>query len=168
MIGFYDILAIVLLIVAIGVNSLSVYAQKKYKFYDRFGANGYAIHNVIISLAWGVFIISEFLAARSDWRLENSFPLVGYGIMAIALLIFILAMQQIGRHALGNGNFFGKPLRKLGGIYSVLPEPIYVSYSLWFLGIGLVSSLKVFFILAVVGFVGLVFVEARVERPVRA
>ncbi len=165
MFGFYDILAIAFLIIAIGTNSCSVYLQKRYRYYDKFGRNGYAIHSVVISIAWGSFVLTEFLAANSSWRLDNAYPVLGYAIMLVALVIFILAFKQIGIHGLGNGNFFGRPLRRLGGIYKNIPEPIYVSYSLWFLGIAFVSYLKVFFLLTIVGFIGLIFIEARVERP---
>ena len=165
MFGIYDALTISLLVVAIGANSLSVYVQKRYGYYTKFGDKAYTIHSVVILVAWGIFIVSEFVAALSSWRLESTYPLIGYGIMITALTIFILALRQIGIHGLGNGNFFGKPVRKLGGIYKIIPEPIYVSYSLWFLGIGFATSLKVFFVLAFASFVGLVLVEARVERP---
>jgi len=139
--------------------------QKRYKYYDKFGKDGYAIHSVVVSVAWGLFVVTEFLAARSTWRLDSSYPVLGYATMLVALVIFVLALKQIGIHGLGNGNFFGKPLQQLGGIYNYLPEPIYISYCLWFLGIAFASSLKVFFVLALVGFIGLIFIEARIERP---
>jgi protein-S-isoprenylcysteine O-methyltransferase Ste14 len=85
--------------------------------------------------------------------------------MVGALVLFGLALQQIGWSALGNGNFFGRPLRKLAGIYKYIHEPIYWSYAIWFAGIGLVTSLKSFFVFSLVSIIGLVGVESWVERP---
>jgi len=161
----FDYFAIAALVLAIGINSLTVYLHKKYRVYDRFGHNALTVHSTLISIFWGGFIATEFLASKSTWRTALAYPVLGWLIMAVALTIFILALRQIGYRALANGNFFGQPLRALGGIYKMVPEPIYVSYSLWYAGIGLVTSLKVFFVLAIVSLIGLVGLEAWVERP---
>jgi len=161
----YDQVAIFLLMLTIIVNCLTVYFQKTRRIYDRFGRHSLTVHSIIVSIFWGLFIISEFVTSKSDWRLENSYPVIGYSIMAIALTIFVLAVREIGYKALSNGNFFGQPIRQLRGIYKYVPEPIYISYSLWFLGIGLVSSLKVFFVFTVISLIGLVLIESRFERP---
>lgn len=161
----YDKIAIALLILTIIVNCVTVHLQKTKRIYDRFGRHALTVHSVIVSIFWGLFIISEFVTNKSTWRLENSYPLIGYTIMAVALTIFILAIRQIGYKALSNGNFFGQPWKDLKGIYKVLPEPIYISYTVWFIGIGLASSLKVFFVFAVISLIGLVVIESRVERP---
>lgn len=161
----YDKVAIALLLITIFVNCVTVYLQKTRRIYDRFGRHALTVHSIIVSIFWGLFIISEFVASKSDWRLDNTFPVIGYGIMFVALAIFILAIREIGYKALSNGNFFGQPTKQLKGVYKYVPEPIYVSYTLWFVGIGFASSLKVFFVFAVISLIGLVVVESRVERP---
>ena len=123
------------------------------------------MHSIIISIFWGAFIATEFLANQSTWRTALAYPVLGWSIMAVALTIFILALRQIGYRALANGNFFEQPVRTLGGIYKIIPEPIYASYSLWYAGIGLITSLKVFFVLAIISLIGLIGLEAWVERP---
>jgi hypothetical protein len=161
----YDYLSISLLLLAIAMNSALVYLQKTRQIYRRFGAHAYGVHGSFITLFWGVFIISEFVDNKSTWRLAQGYPLIGFAVMVGALVLFGLALQQIGWSALGNGNFFGRPLRKLAGIYKYIHEPIYWSYAIWFAGIGLVTSLKSFFVFSLVSIIGLVGVESWVERP---
>lgn len=161
----YDKIAIALLFLTIIVNCVTVYLQKTRRIYDRFGRHALTIHSVIISIFWGLFVISEFVTSKSDWRLDNTYPVIGYGIMALALSVFILAISEIGYKALSNGNFFGQPTKNLQGIYRFIPEPIYISYTLWFVGIGLASSLKVFFVFAAISLIGLVVIESQIERP---
>jgi protein-S-isoprenylcysteine O-methyltransferase Ste14 len=162
----YDYLSISLLILAIGVNSALVWLQKTRQIYQRFGKRAHGVHGSLISVFWGAFIISEFVDNSSTWRLPHAYPIAGLTLMAGALLLFGLALQQIGWDALSNGNFFGKPMRKLGGVYRYIREPIYWSYAVWFAGIGLVTSLKAFFIYTLISIIGLVGVESWVERPI--
>ena len=114
---------------------------------------------------WALFIGSGFLVNRSSWRLGLDYRLAGGLVMIIALVLFCLALQQIGWPALSNGNFFGQPIRKLGGVYRYIREPIYWSYTIWFAGIGLLTSQKAFFIISLVNLIGLVGIEAWAERP---
>ncbi len=165
MISKYDYIAIAALVLAILANSAAVYLQKTRDIFKRFGSSAFTVHSLLISIPWGFFILTEFLANKSSWRLDHTYPEIGYVIMAIALALFIAAIQQIGVNALGNGYFFGRPYRKLGGIYRYVPEPIYWSYTIWFAGIGLVTSLKVFFIFSIISIIGLVGFESWIERP---
>ena len=164
----YDWVSIVMLLLTIAVNSASVYLQKTRRIYDKFGSRGYAVHTGLISFVWGAFIITEFLANRSTWRFSHAHPLPGLVIMAVALALFIAALQQVGSNALSNGNFFGRPLRKLGGVYRYVREPMYMSYAVWFLGLCLLTSMKVFLVYSAITLVGLVGFESYIERPERA
>ena len=164
---FYDYLSIALLMLAITANTLLIYLHKTRQIFERFGSYAYTVHGTIISVFWGAFIISEFADSRSSWRLMHSYPVLGYAIMASALILFGLAIQQIGWNALSNGYFFGRPLRKLGGVYLYIREPIYWSYTIWFAGIGLVTSLKSFFVYSLISIIGLVGIESWVERPAK-
>lgn len=163
----YDYSSIGLLVLTIAVNSTLVYFQKTRNIYQRFGPHAYTVHVWTITIFWGAFIISEFLNNRSTWRLMHSYPLIGYTVMGAALVLFFLAIKQIGWSALGNGNFFGSPHRRLGGIYNYIREPIYWSYTIWFAGIGLVTSLKSFFVFSIISIIGLVGVESWAERPTK-
>ncbi|MGH7240555.1 MAG: methyltransferase [Candidatus Saccharimonadales bacterium] len=162
----YDTLAMALLIITITVNSSLAYLQKTRHIYRRFGKKSLRLHGTIISVFWGLFIASEFLSSRSTWRFDRNYPLSGFGLMAIAVVMFGLAIKQIGFPALANGNLLSEPSnKKLKGIYRYIREPIYWSYSIWFAGIGLASSLKVFIVLSLIGVIGLVGVESWAERP---
>lgn len=161
--SLYDCLAIGLLVLAIGVNSVSVYLQKSRHIYKRFGSNALKVHSAIISFFWLLFIGSEFLVSRSSWS-QTAYPILGLTIMAVALIIFVAAFRQVGLQGLGNGNFFGHATRRLKGIYRFMPEPMYLSYVIWFMGLGMLTGQKAFFLIALVAFVGLFFVEAQIER----
>jgi hypothetical protein len=163
----YDYLSISLLILAITANSTLVYLQKTRHLYQRFGNRAHGIHGSILSVFWGAFIVSEFVNNHSAWRLAHSYPIIGLMLMASAIVLFGLAIQQIGWGALSNGNFFGQPMRKLGGVYDYVHEPIYWSYVIWFSGIGIVTSLKSFFVFSVISIVGLVGLESFIERPIK-
>lgn len=160
----YDYLAYLLLIAAIGVNSMSVYAQRRWKVYDRFGKNALTVHSVIIGLFWALFIGSEFLLSQSSWRLDEPNRLIGLTVMGVALSLFVAAMRQIGAGGLGNSNFFGGGIKKLRGVYLYLYDPIYWSYSLWFLGLAYVTGQKGFFVITIISVIGLIGIESRVER----
>ena len=154
-----------MLLLTIAVNSLTVYLQKTRRFYDRFGSHGYGVHTALITAFWGAFIISEFIANRSTWRFSHTYPIPGLIIMAVGLALFVAAYRQVGSSALSNGNFFGRPLRQLGGIYRYVREPMYMSYAVWFLGLCLLTSMKVFLVYTVITLVGLVGFESYIERP---
>lgn len=161
----YDYVAATALIVAIGVNSLSVYLQKTRRIYDRFGARAFDRHRMLITFFWGLFIVSEFMLTRSSWRLGQTYVPLGLLFMASGLVVFVAAIRQIGFPALANGNFFGYPLRKLKGIYLYTSNPIYWSYVLWFTGLGFVTSLKSFFVFAALSIIGLIGIESKIETP---
>ena len=161
----YDYIAIGAFIFTILFNSGTVYLQKSRNIYQIFGSKAFTVHSILISIPWGFFIFTEFLANRSNWRLDHSYPVLGISIMAVALAMFIAAIWQIGSGALGNGYFFGRPLRDLQGIYRYIKEPIYWSYTIWFFGLAFLTSLKVFFVYMVISVIGLVWFESWVERP---
>ncbi len=162
----YDYLACLALVLAILINSLSVYLQRSRQLYKRFGHAGYAVHTTLISLAWGLFLVTEFLASRTTWRTAHSYPVAGLAIVILAVFLFLAAIKEIGTSALSNGNFFGRPVRKLAGIYRYIASPIYWSYAVCFLGLAALTGMKVFLVSTVLAVVGLVGFESWIERPV--
>jgi protein-S-isoprenylcysteine O-methyltransferase Ste14 len=161
----YDLISILALMATIAINSALVYLQKTRQLYRRFGHQAYFVHSVVITLVWGGFIVTEFLANASTWRFNHTYPAIGLPIMAAALTLFVAALTQIGGNALANGNFFHYPIRKLGGIYLYIKEPIYWSYAAWFFGLAFLTGMKVFLAYVVITIVGLVLFESWVERP---
>lgn len=161
----YDLISILALIATILINSGLVYLQKTRQIYRRFGPQAYLVHSIVVSLVWGGFIITEFLANATTWRFDHTYPVFGLPIMGAALAVFVAALTQIGGNALANGNFFHYPVRKLSGIYRYIKEPIYWSYAAWFLGLAFVTGMKVFLVYVVITIIGLVWFESWVERP---
>jgi protein-S-isoprenylcysteine O-methyltransferase Ste14 len=160
----YTFWAIFTLVLAISVNSSLVYVQKKHNLLTRkFGKHALNVHSLMLTIVWGIFIIVANQLTKSDWRLDSSYTIVGTAIIAISVIIFVLALWQIGTDGLINANFFGATTKKLKGIYNYLPEPIYASYVLLLFGIGLQTSIKGYFLLSILALVGLYGVEARVE-----
>jgi protein-S-isoprenylcysteine O-methyltransferase Ste14 len=151
----YDLISILALLATIIINSGLVYLQKTREIYRRFGRRAYLVHS----------IVTEFLANATTWRFSHTYPMVGLPIMAVALVVFVAALSQIGGNALANGNFFHYPVRRLGGIYKYIKEPIYWSYAAWFFGLAFVTGMKVFLVYVVITIVGLVWFESWVERP---
>ncbi len=161
----YDLISILALIATIAINSGLVYLQKTRQIYLRWGKNAYLVHSVVITAVWGGFIATEFLANATTWRFSHTSPAVGLSIMVVALAIFVAALTQIGGNALANGNFFHYPIRKLGGVYRYIKEPIYWSYAAWFFGLALLTGMKVFLVYVIITIIGLVWFESWVERP---
>lgn len=93
-------------------------------------------------------------------------PFIGYGLIAIAIGLFVVSTSQIGSGALVNVNFFQKNKTKYvtTGVYKYLKNPIYDSYFLLFIGLGFALSNAAFFIIAGLSFVGLNIIEGKIER----
>lgn len=161
---YLDIIPIVALILAIAVNTLAVYLQKTRRIYTIFKDKALFIHAVTISVFWGVFLLSLIFAAQSKWRLDDTYPLTGWVLILLAAGIWILAIRQIGSGGLINANFFGRPTQELTGIYRIVNDPIYVSYSVVLLGYGLITGLVVGFVLSTIMAIGLLGIEAKAEQ----
>ena len=162
---FYDYLSCVVFILTIAINSLLVYFQKTRQIYNRFGKRAFLVHSLVLTLVWGGFIFTEFLTANSSWRFADKYPGAGLLFLSLGLSMYLLAIKEIGGNAMGNGYFFGYPLRKLGGIYRFIKEPIYWSYAVWFAGWALFTGQKVFLLYVIISIIGLIGIESRVERP---
>lgn len=149
---------------AISVNSGSVFAQKRFQFYDRWRNNGLLVHGLVILPLWAAFI---YLLAtlNSHYRLRMpAVPLVGYAFFVLAIVFFGLAIRAIGWQSLVNGNWFGHGKISRAGIFSILQNPIYDSYLLAFIGAALSTGNAAYLVIALESYVGLNIIEARVEK----
>ena len=160
-----EYVTIIIFIIAITVNCLTVYCQKKYGIYDTFGSKAHAVHSAVLSLVWGVFIVSYALLelTTSTTNDSNSFAPAGYALKVLAVILFSLSLKQIGIGALTNKDMFTHEKRKLRGIYHYISEPIYVSYTLFILGSGFVTGIEAFYYMAVISLIGLQIVESKIE-----
>lgn len=161
--NIYDYFAIAALTLAIIVNTLTVYLQRTRDIYKRFGKRAWMVHQIILTLFWGLAVLAGFGLGGSNFSIDRTFPLVGFSIMMGAVLLFAAALKQVGSQGLGNGNFFGKPVKKLGGVYKLINDPMYFSYFFWYLGLALTTGKITFFIMAGIVVVGLIGVESRLE-----
>lgn len=160
----YFLVVSIALAVAIIINCLGVYVQRRHAFYDRFG-HGWFVHSLVISPSWALFVI---LASRLHDRTVANFHSIkwlGLAVSGVAIAMFVSAILKVGTQALSNGNFFGKGKITNGGIYHYLNNPIYDSYWILLVGTGLYWGNWAYFLLAVECYIGLNIIEAYVERP---
>lgn len=159
----YFLLTCMVLAIAVGINSTSVYAQKRFRFYDRH-KNGWLWHSLTILPAWVVFVYL-LINVNSHYELRfDSLPTIGYVLYTLAILFFGLAMHKIGWKSLLNGNWFGRGKVARSGIFKYLKNPIYDSYFLAFAGAAFASSNAAYFIIALESYIGLNVIQSRVEQ----
>jgi protein-S-isoprenylcysteine O-methyltransferase Ste14 len=161
----YFTLTLLSVILAITVNSVSVYLQKHRRVYDKFD-NGLMVHSIVITPCWVIFalLLSEL---NQVYEIDiPEYPVAGYLLIGIAICLFVASIRQIGSGALINANFFQKQETKpvKSGVYKYLKNPIYDSYFLVFIGLGLALSNATFFIIAGISFIGLNIIESKIER----
>lgn len=151
------------LLLAVAVNSCSVYMQRRRRIYDKF-RHGLLLHALVILPFWLLF---GFLVSTLDkhYKLQTvSLPILGYLLVALATSIFIAAIYVLGPGSLINSNFFKAERATQKGIYKFLKNPIYDSYWLFFLALGFITSNAAFFIVAGLSFIGLNIIESGIER----
>lgn len=156
--------------VAIAVNCVAVHLQKRHRLYDRwFGARAWSAHIVLLVLVWGTVVVSlvvlVLVGPDPSWPWPGWVRPAGLVVSLVATLIFGMAIRRLGIQALFNGNFFGRGRHvDRNGIYGYLRDPMYVAYTLTFVGIALRMADGAYLLFALISLVGLIGVEARVER----
>jgi protein-S-isoprenylcysteine O-methyltransferase Ste14 len=162
--------ALVAFVVAIAVNCVAVHLQKRHRLYDRwFGAHAWTAHIVLLVMVWGTVVVSlivlALVGADPSWPWPDWVRPIGLLVSLAATLIFGTAIRRLGVQALFNGNFFGhgRPFAHTG-VYAYLRDPMYLAYTLTFVGLALRLADGVYLLFALVSLVGLMGVEARVER----
>ncbi|MBI2588910.1 hypothetical protein HYW35_01740 [Candidatus Saccharibacteria bacterium] len=158
----YFILTCLVFALAVAINSVSVYAQRRYKYYNRW-QNGWLIHSAVIVPAWIAFIYL-FVSLNGHYGINfYLLPIVGYVLLLMAFGVFMMALHEIGVQSLTNGNLFGRGKISHKGIYKILKDPIYDSYLLWFIGMSFVYGNAAYLILMLESYIGLNLIESRVE-----
>jgi protein-S-isoprenylcysteine O-methyltransferase Ste14 len=160
----YLLLTCVMFALAIGINSGSVFAQKHFKFYNRWRNNGWLLHSLVILPFWTIFIYL-LLNLNSHYLIRfQAVPVIGYIFFALATLLFGLAIREIGWQSLLNGNWFGRGKISHSGIFTFLKNPIYDSYLLAFIGAALAGGNAAYFVIALESYIGLNIIERQVEQ----
>lgn len=159
----YFVLTCAVFIVAIGINSASVYAQKHYGFYDRWH-RGWTWHSIAILPAWILFVYLLVNLNRHYVLRFDAIPVIGYALFVLAAALFSLGLREIGWQSLTNGNWFGRGRISHSSIFKILKNPIYDSYFLSFIAAALAWGNAAYFIIALESYIGLNIVESRVEQ----
>ena len=91
---------------------------------------------------------------------------LGRPLLVTAGLLWLAAFRELGGATVANGNFFGKGRQTpaAGGIFRLLKNPMYDSYALALIGLGLRRANAVYLLLAGESLLLLNQIEARVEN----
>ncbi len=141
-----------------------MYLQRKYRIYNIFGRFSNVVHATLISIFWGIFVLTLIFSAGTSARIWQGNRSLGVGIWIVAIGIFNMSIRQIGLGALFNDVFFGKKPRKLKGIYKYLQDPIYCSYLLGFIGAFMYGGKLIYLILGIISYLGLNLIESKTEK----
>ncbi len=164
----YDVQLVAAILAAIFWNSTSVFLQKRWRVYDVFIGKKHAllVHGLLISFAWCQVLVVAIFVTRSTW-IFDSIPSLGMLVFASAVWLFVMAVKDIGMGSLVNSNFFGRHLSTKSQLYEKLKHPIYLSYILMFVGIGISSGQFGYLLAAASLLIGLSLL-AYIEKPVVA
>ncbi|MDI3313380.1 MAG: methyltransferase [Mycobacterium sp.] len=160
----YLLLTCAMFALAIGINSGSVFAQRHLRFYNRWHNNSWLLHSLAILPFWAFFIYLVMNLNRHYLLRFQSMPVIGYVFFGLAILLFGLAIREIGWQSLFNGNWFDRGRISHTSVFKFLKNPIYDSYLLAFVGAGLVSGNMAYFVIALESYIGLNIIETKVEQ----
>lgn len=163
----YFALTCIVLLIAVLTNSFSAWLQRRHKFYNHLGPTAWSTHQFVIAPAWLVFfVMSTQISTFLVWPLPFNAPELGWLIVIAAIVLFISAIRVLGLQALTNGNLFGVGPKKRvhHGIYRYLNHPIYDSFTLLYIGVGLITNNGAFVVLGLILHVLLNHVQANLEK----
>lgn len=87
----------------------------------------------------GLVVSLRGLGNQVCWRLPGWVRPLGRPMLAVAGLLWLAAFRKLGGATVANGNFFGRGRRSAAGngIFRLLRNPMYDSYALALVGLGL-------------------------------
>jgi len=166
----YLIMTMAVFALATAINTASVVIEQKGALLTRFvGSRAWYLHLAVITPAWVWFLaLARRLGEHADWPLPPVVRPFGVSVLVVGVIIFILAFRELGFAGMANGYFFGRtsktPVRS--GVYRLLKNPMYDSYAVILIGVGLYAANAAYLLLAGESMVLLNLLEARVEnRP---
>lgn len=159
------LLASLLFVLAVIVNSASVYLHKRYRIYARFGKHANTSHSFVILPLWVLFALTASkMNGAHQLKVRWGFEWVGGVLIITAISLFVIAIRAIGNQALVNGDVFKPTKRTDAGVYKLLKNPIYDSYTILLLGLGFAYQNYGYVILAVLSVPLLHVIEVRAEN----
>lgn len=153
--------------IVVAVNSSAVYAQRRYKLYTRvFGRYDWQAHVILLSVIWLAFLLALIFIQLPIWQLPPTLRLVGIVVAALGIWLVIESWLILGTTGTCNGWFFGRgPTKQLAGGVFKLRNPMYSGFVLLFISAAFWLENAAYLWLAIVSFVLLNLIQARVERP---
>lgn len=157
-----------LFVVVVAINSVAVYTQRQRKLYTRlFGRYDWHAHVILLLVIWLVFLLALIFIKLPIWQLPSTLHPVGIVIAVLGMWAVAGSWLRLGTSGTCNGWFFGRgPTKQLvGGVFR-LRNPMYSGFVLLFVGTAFWLENAAYLWLAVVSFVLLNLIQARVERPI--
>ena len=165
-----NLVALTLLFIAVVIiNSVAVYAQRRFKFYSRlFGKYDWAIHAILLTIIWIGFLLAVVLAKLPNWSLPSTLRPLGIVAAAAGIWLVFESWTKLGTAGVFNGWFFGRGLTKQlqGGIFR-LRNPMYTGFILLFVSAAFWLENAAYLWLAASSFVLLNIIQSRIERPTK-
>lgn len=146
----YLILTCSMLLLAVLINSLSAWLQRRFRSYDHLGPMAWSTHQFVIAPAWIVFfVMSTQVSNFIVWPLPINWPEIGWLLLLIAILLMVSALRVMEIQVLTNGWLFGQgPRRTLHeGIYAYLANPFYDGLALIYIAAAFIANNAAYFII---------------------
>lgn len=162
------LLQITLLFTAVvAINSVAVYAQRRFKLYTKlFGKYDWSAHVILLSVIWTAFLLALIFIQPPNWKLPSVFRPLGVAAATIGMWMAVVSWARLGTMGTCNGWFFGHgPTKQLKGGVFRLRNPMYTGFVLLFIGAAFWLENAAYLWLAAISFVLLNLIQARVERP---
>lgn len=157
---------ILLFIIAVVINAVTIYLQRKSRIYTRlFGKYDWFVHVTLLSVVWGLFVTGLILTEPPTWKLPAA--LRPFGVLSLIGIYLIIATgSRLGTAGILNGWFFGRgPKEHLrDGIFR-LKSPMYTGFAILFAGAAFWQENSFYLLMAALSFLLLNVFQARIEQP---
>ena len=164
----YLLLTIAIFAFAAGVNTGSVAFQQRTRWLTRrFGRGAWWVHMAVVVPGWALFLYVEIKLGRHlVWPLPVVLRPLGWGLFALAAVLFVASFGQLGLRRTFNGYFFdsGSPKLVSGAIYRWLENPMYDGFWISFVGLALIQANAAYLVLAAASYLLLNRCEAKIEN----
>lgn len=163
------IFGVISISVSVFFNSLLVYLKKNKKgIFTKTKKWSILIHGMIIVPLWISTFLGVIYLSLKDGLSSSMFSLVTSVVVYMSsLIIFYFSVAALGWGSLVNRNVFeGKKNRVVkSGVFKYFNNPMYVSFDLFFVALGLLTGNVSTVLVAAYLFVGLNLVQSKIETP---
>ncbi len=159
-------ISVILLWLAVAGNTLSILFHRKKISNEKHSYGILWAHVAIITIMWTAFIVSLFFLADSSWKIEK-IPVLAGACFLLSQILFACSLKEIGLPSMINANILRnkKPeFVKLGGVYKVFNNPMYMAFSLSLISLTLFSGVVDYMFLGLLMYVLLTQILVPVEN----